>query len=426
MPVRSNQLESPRNENHDAVLQHPLESLGSAINSLRGACSKLQSSVEGVNSHLEDTNRRLAEALKIRSETAAYLEAVLKALPTGVIVVDRDGCIVYWSPEAEKITGFEASEMNGHRYSETVGSTTPHRQTPLYTLATGYVLSQVEKTIVGKSGEVVPVSSSTALLGRGAALGAIEAIIDLRKMKALEEEVDRVRTLAAEGELAAVIAQEVRNPLGGIRAFVDLLERDLETNPEHLALVVKVQEGIEALERVVEDLLEAGRSIRLVRSHTELGAEARKVVEVCSMAAQGEGKHIEFEVSTPPLPVYCRVDPLRIRQALTSLVRNAVEASGMSGKVTVVVRVRNGKKSSAASCAGSRAGYIAIDVTDNGPDVPTDFIDKRLTPFFTTRRVGIGLGLHAARRIAGLHGGTVDYTRPASGGSTFTMTLPRW
>jgi two-component system nitrogen regulation sensor histidine kinase GlnL len=411
----------------EAALRQPLESLTGAISALRGACSRLKTSVDGVNTDLENANRSLSGALKIHSETAAYLEAVLAGLPTGVIVVDREGSIVFWNPAAERITGFKASEMKGCKYSETIGRGLPQRQTPLYTLATGCCLNQEEKTLTGKSGGQVPVSSSTSLIGGGDSRpGAIEVIVDLRRLRALEAEVDRVRTLAAVGELAAVVAHEVRNPLGGIKGFAGLLERDLKSNPEHLALVRRIREGIDALEGVVEDLLEAGRSTKLAFSHTELGGEVRKAAEMCEMAARGEGNRIEFKVLTPPLPVYCRVDAARIRQALTNLIRNATEAAGDTGSVTVGLRTGNGSESRVAPDGKEPRDYITIEVTDTGAGIPTDLMDRIFTPFFTTKRGGTGLGLHTARRIAGLHGGTVEYTRPESGGSKFTMTIPRW
>ncbi len=413
---------SPRGPEPDGSL----EGLTGAIEALQGACNRLAGSVDGVNTDLEATNRRLADALRVHSETAAYLQDVLTGVPNGVIVVDRDGRIVLFNQAAETITGFSASEMNGRRYSEILAKGVSRRQTPLYTLATGFCLDQEEKKVTTKSGEQVPVSSSTAIMGgRNSMAGAIEVIVDLRKIKNLEAEVDRVRTLAAIGELAAVVAHEIRNPLGGIKGFASLLERDLESTPESLVLVKRIKEGIESLEGIVNDLLEAGSSIKLRFANTEMTAEILRVVEVCTMAARGEGKPIEFEVSTPAPPVYCRVDAGRIRQALTNLVRNAVEAVGDSGRVSV--RLWTGGKSG-RTCIDGRdpRDYLFIEVTDTGPGVPVGETDRIFTPFFTTKHGGTGLGLPTVRRIAGLHGGEVEYSHPDAGGSTFTMTIPRW
>lgn len=411
----------------EGTLQQMLDGLRAAIGALQGSCNRLASSVQGVNTDLEGTNRRLAAALKVHSETAGYFEDVLACVPNGVIVVDRAGCVVLFNRAAELITGFSASEINGNRYSETLGKGVPHSHTPLYTLATGACLSQKEKTMTARSGMQVPVSSSTSLIGaHNSMAGAIEVIVDLRKLKALEEEVDRVRTLAAIGELAAVVAHEIRNPLGGIKGFASLLERDLESNPEHLALVGRIKEGIESLEGVVGDLLEAGRSTRLRFANTEMTAEILRVVEVCKMAARGEDTHTEFEVSTPAPPVYCRVDAGRIRQAVINLVRNAIEAAGDSGRVTVRLKTGAVPRSRTLQDGQDPRDYLSIEVTDTGPGIPASETDEIFASFFTTKRGGTGLGLPIVRRIAGLHGGGVEYSRRDSGGSTFTMTIPRW
>lgn len=410
-------------ENYGGKIEQPLEGLTKAIGALRSACERLKTSVDGVNVDLENTNRRMADALKIHSETAAYLEEVLAGLPVGVIVVDADGRIVLFNPAAEDITGFMSQDITGHMYSEVLGKNVSHKQTPLYTLATGSPIGQEEKTLTSASGQRIPVSSSTSLIGTGkTTVGAIEVLVDLRRLKALEEEVDRIRTLAAMGELAAVVAHEVRNPLGGIKGFASLLERDLETDPEKLALVRKIRDGVECMEGVVEDLLEAGRDARPNFARTELIGDIQKVVEMSEMAARGEGKNLEFKLSTPRPPVYCRVDAARIRQALANLIRNAVEASGETGWVEVNLRT------SGEVPAGEKRprNYISIEVTDAGGGIHESLTDKIFTPFFTTKHKGTGLGLHTVKRIAGLHGGKVEYASAESGGSTFTLTVPRW
>ena len=421
----------------ESPLENPLDGLTGAISALKGACNRLAGSVQSVNSDVEADNRRLADALKVHSETAAYLEEVVAGIPNGVIVVDREGRIVLFNRAAEVITGFSAPEVNGRRYSEIMTNGASSRHTPLHTLATGSCIDQVEKMVTSRSGAEVPVSSSTSLIGGDSMAGAIEVLVDLRNVKALEAEVDRTRTLAAIGELAAVVAHEVRNPLGGIKGFACLLERDLESAPESLALVARIKEGIESLEGIVNDLLEAGRSIELKIADAEITGEVHRVVEICRMAAEGEGRAIQFDVSAPAPPVYCRVDAGRVRQALTNLVRNAVEAVGSSGLVSVRLRTARGAGPQAQGDTPSRKeersqtkknsrDYLFIDVTDDGPGISGSGAEEIFTPFFTTKHGGTGLGLPTVRRIAGLHGGEVRYSCPDGGGSTFTMMIPRW
>ena len=143
------------------------------------------------------------------------------------------------------------------------------------------------------------------------------------------------------------------------------------------------------------------------------------------MAAAGEGRHIEFRVSAPAPPVYCRIDAGRIRQALTNLVRNAVEAVGEAGQISVTLRT-GGKCGRKPRDKKDPRDYLSIQVTDTGPGIPPGEADKIFTPFFTTKHGGTGLGLSTVRRVVGLHGGEVEYSRSGAGGSTFTMMIPRW
>jgi signal transduction histidine kinase len=116
-----------------------------------------------------------------------------------------------------------------------------------------------------------------------------------------------------------------------------------------------------------------------------------------------------------------------MRQALTNLLRNACEAVGKSGRVTVTVYIDSHRsRRRAASQHGKKIrDYICIEVADTGPGISDDLLEEIFAPFFTTKKDGTGLGLPTVRRIAALHGGEVRYSRDDSGGSRFTIAIPR-
>jgi len=234
-----------------------------------------------------------------------------------------------------------------------------------------------------------------------------------------------VRTLATIGEVAAEVAHEVRNPLGGIKGFASLLERDLAGNPKGLALVEKMLEGIESLERIVGDLLETGKPATLDLEHVDLAREIRRIVEIFDMAARGEGKDIIFEVDLSEEPFYCRVDKGRLNQAVTNLLRNAADAVGDSGKVTVRACTGKAEGLRGASPLKPVREYLSIEVADTGPGVADEVIGKIFSPFFTTKSDGTGLGLATVRRVAALHGGEVRYKTGEAGGGRFIVEIPR-
>jgi two-component system nitrogen regulation sensor histidine kinase GlnL len=407
-----------------------LEELSAAVGTLRDACGRLQGSVAGINDDLESTNARLAVAARTHAAAAAYLENILANVQCGVIAVDGQGTIVLFNEAAEAITGLSGERAVGASYLALLGREGQEKVTPLYTLATGCPIEEQEKTVTAASGEAIPVSCSTSVLidRDNRVVGAIEVLTDLRRMKQLEQEVARVKRLAAVGEVAAEVAHEVRNPLSGIKGFVGLLERDLAGNQKCLPLVGKIKEGIAALERIASDLLEAGKPMTLDRKRIDLIPQLERVIELFEMATAGDGRKIAFRLAAGDGPFYCSVEPERIRQAVTNLVANAVEAAGDRGTVTVEVYATGqcGGESRDQSGVAPRRELACIAVSDTGPGMSEEVRDRMFSPFFTTRADGTGLGLHLARKIANLHGGDLRYSSGEAGGSRFVIEIPRW
>jgi len=408
-----------------------ISGLSTAVQTLKDACSRLQGSVDDMNGDLESTNEKLTEAAKTSAEAVAYLENILANIHCGVIAVDCQGKIVLFNSAASALTGFSADEVRGRSYLRVLAKEGQEKATPVYTLATGHPIRQQEKALIAKDGRAIPVSFSTAVLIDHAnrVAGAIEVLTDLRKTKQLEEEVSRVNRLAAIGEVAAAVAHDVRNPLGGMKGFTSLLERDLAGDQKRLALVRKIKEGIASLERIANGLLEAGKPVAAERERVDLVPHMKRVVELFRMAAAGEGKNIAFRLKPSDGPFYCNVETERIRQAAANLVRNAVEAVGDAGTVTIELYASR----SSANCEGDQWAeeapgreYACISVQDTGPGISEEIENKMFSPFFTTRDDGTGLGLHIVRKIANLHGGEIRYCRAEVGGGRFIIEIPRW
>jgi len=411
-------------------LGSPLSNLSDAIGELQQACEQLRTSVGGINLDLEEKNENLKAALATHGETLAYVENIIANMPSGVVVVDRNGRVVLLNAAAEAMTGYSNAEAEGESYNKVLGRGVPEKSTPLYTLATGSPTRQGEKNLSTRSGNSVPVSYSTSLIldGHNEICGAVEVLTDLTRMKLLEEEVSRTRTLATIGEVAAMVAHEVRNPLGGIKGFASLLKRDLASRPDSLALVERISEGIDNLERIVSDLLTAGRPERLERERIELVREVRKLIEMFELAAGGEDRRVSFETSFSEEPFYCKVDLERMKQALTNLIRNAMDAMDADGEIRVSLYTKD--RGTPETTDGPRPlparEYLIIEVADTGPGMPDHVLERAFSPFFTTKSDGTGLGLANVRKMAALHGGEVRYERGESGGSRFLIEIPRW
>lgn len=229
----------------------------------------------------------------------------------------------------------------------------------------------------------------------------------LARERALEAEALRRNRLAAMGEMAAMLAHEVRNPLGAMELFVGLLLQDLRAQPGPLRLARMVATSIADLDHLVTNLLEYTRTRRATPACLEVTALVEEVLQ--GTAALREDAGIVLERSRPEGPVLAMGDAALLRPVLTNLVRNAVQA--MEGGGTLTVRVRSGARS------------VRLEVADSGPGVAPGDEERIFQPFYSTRTRGTGLGLAVARELVHAMGGRIGVERGARGGAVFWVEL---
>jgi signal transduction histidine kinase len=229
-----------------------------------------------------------------------------------------------------------------------------------------------------------------------------------------QEQLVRRERLAALGELAAVVAHEVRNPLGVLFNSIGSLRRILRAavagtaRADAEALVSMVDEEANRLKRIVSDLLDFAQP-----NEPQLAAgPVREVLEEAVRAATiASDARVEVSVARDLPPV--EMDARFMRQALLNVVLNGLQALPKDGALRV---------SAWAEGRAGRAG-ARIDVTDTGPGIPAEIREKIFEPFFTTKASGTGLGLAVVKRIMEAHHGEVAVDS-GPGGTTFTLWLP--
>lgn len=229
------------------------------------------------------------------------------------------------------------------------------------------------------------------------------------ELRAAQKELVRRERLAALGELSAVVAHEVRNPVTVIFNAVSTLRKQ-QVSPEASTLIEIVNEEAERLKRVVGELLDFARPrFPSVDAVAPLGL-VESAVEAARGAHPGSAPvAVTTEGEVPDLVG----DEQLLRQALINLLTNALQAAGSDGHVRVRVRAE-----------GSAATTVCFDVTDDGPGITPDVAERLFLPFFTTRASGTGLGLAIVKRIAEAHGGEVTWQPGDEQGVTFTLRVP--
>jgi signal transduction histidine kinase len=222
-------------------------------------------------------------------------------------------------------------------------------------------------------------------------------------------ELARKERLAALGQMAAGLAHEIRNPLGGIRLFASLLEKDLAQQPEPLALTRKISSGVSSLNQLVCDILDFAGEIRLQPSLLDAGELIHECVELLAAEIDRHRSRVVIEAADDTA---LTADAKQLRSALLNLLRNAIEAAGDDGCVCITVSESDERES------------LRLQIADNGPGIPPEHMDKVFNPFFTTKETGTGLGLSMVHRIIDAHGGHVRVTAGPQGGACFVIELP--
>jgi len=237
------------------------------------------------------------------------------------------------------------------------------------------------------------------------AVGAITGILADRQRRA-ESAMRRTERLKTLGEMAAGVAHEVKNPLAAIRSSAELLKSRVSGRETELAGIVVAE--VDRLNRVVTDLLLYARPAPLKRERIRLS----QVLDSCAafLAPVAGEKQVVFEKSYPGAEPAVNADPDRVRQVLLNVMLNAVEASPEGAAVRMNV---------------SRAGrHVTVTVSDAGPGMSQDQLERAGEPFFTTKRGGTGLGLAIARRVVAEHGGRLTIESSSGRETTVSVTLP--
>ncbi len=384
---------------------------------LQKAYRALEEKFEKLNLRLEQTNKELRQSLAEKDRISNYLNNILESLNSGVLAVDLNGRITLFNRAAEEILGYKTHQVLGKPYMKIMGKKVSKELTPLHTLKKKVSHLNEEKEIEIKKGKKIPLGFSTSLLtdSEGNHLGAVEVFFDLTHIKNLEEEVTRVKTLAALGEMAATVAHEVRNPLGGIAGFAALLERDLEPDDPRKRLVNKITEGVEILNRLVINLLNYTKVVKLNPQKLDFIKFLNDTVNFFKIDLSSKAKNVAISKHFPKEKVECWIDPEQFRQVILNVLRNSVQALTEGGKIDVY--------SSSKSLRGE--DKVVLKISDNGEGMSPETQEKLFTPFFTTKDGGTGLGLPTVKKIVEAHKGFVGIKSEPGKGTTITVSFPR-
>ncbi len=232
--------------------------------------------------------------------------------------------------------------------------------------------------------------------------------------------LERRNRLAALGEMAAGMAHEIRNPLGGIQLYASMLSDDLRDREDARKVVEKIQFGVKRLEVVVSQILQFSREIRLNAARCSLREMLEQTLE---LTAQQCARHnIDVQLACDSA-ICATIDANLFSQAVLNLLLNAIDAMAARGAAETSHNDNIVQLEVERAEGRSDAKQFVLRVRDRGDGIAPDVIDKIFNPFFTTRDSGTGLGLAIVHRIIEAHDGSIAVKNHSDGGAVFEIKV---
>ena len=345
-----------------------------------------------------------------------HLAAIVESSDDAIIGKTLDGTITSWNPGAERIYGYRAEEVIGRPISILVPPDHSDELPPIFErLRRGERIDHYQTVRVHKDGKRIAISVTISPVRdeQGKIIGASAVARDITAQHEATKEALRMRE-----EFISIAAHELRTPLATVFARLQLAERHLARPEIDMAAVLRdvvlVRQSADRLRLLVDRLLDishisSGR-LELEKVDTDV---ADLVRSVSSAFAETSGHAIRVNAPQPPEATRASLDAVRIDEVITNLLDNALKYGGPGDPIDVDVRADGAE--------------VSFAVRDRGPGIAPDQRERIFQPFERgdTKAPGVGLGLHVAREIVLLHGGTIALEAPFDGGARLVVTLPK-
>jgi len=334
-----------------------------------------------------------------------------RALDHAAIVATTDvsGRITYVNDKFVEISGYSREELMGqdHRIINSGYHSKEFIRDLWRTIANGQVWHG-ELRNRAKDGHLYWVDTTIVpfLDTRGKPYQYIAIRADITARKAAEEQLAQQAALARVGQMAAVVAHEVRNPLAGVKGAVQVLMSRRSSDDSELPVMRDIVARIDSLSDLINDLMVFARPRPPRLAVVELHAILADAITIVRRDPAAHG----VEISVQGEDVSLTADGELVRGTVLNLLLNAAQAMAGKGRIVVSTMRQN--------------GIAVVRITDTGPGITPEIREQIFEPFFTTKARGGGLGLPIARRTAELHGGTLTLECPPEGGTVLTMSLP--
>jgi len=357
-------------------------------------------------------------------QSNAFLKNLILSSVDGVIAADKSGKILIFNQAAEEISGYSADEalnrLNIRDVYPAGGAHEVMRKLRSEEYGEKGKLKSCQVDVLRKNGEIIPISLNAAIVYEGdKEIATIGFFHDLRESLRIKRELEKtqIQLLQAEkmsslGKLAAGVAHQVNNPLGGIILYTRLVLEEYPLDEKIRADLNRILKDAKRCQDTVKELLEFTRQTRHLMQPQDINQSISRTLFLLENHTIFQNIEIikDFATMLPLLPV----DIQQVNHMFMNIFFNAAQAMDGKGKLTIRTYLLPGRN------------RIGIDITDSGHGIPENDLPHIFEPFFTTKQEGegTGLGLSLVYGIVQNHGGTIRASSQINTGTTFSIELP--
>jgi len=388
------------------ILIKSRDEVGILASEFNRMAEKLEESYAGLEQKIRQRTAQLRES------EGKYRESINLA-NDAIFTLDADSAsIVDSNKKAEEITGYSRQELSKKKIWEIVPEYDRDRTKQLWitiNAAGSGMLDNIDYQHI--DGRLTPTSISASVIEYGKKKTIQWICRDITERKRMELQLIQAERLAAVGELAAGVAHEVNNPLGGLQNFVKMMKKEPGNTSQNLEFLDLMSEGLKRIEVIIKQLMAFSRPYSMHMTNHSLNEIVESSLRFVDHRIKEQSTCLE-KVLSPELPeIYGDAD--NISQVIINIIVNALDSMSSGGNLIIKTGYCDHQPSN-----------IQVTITDSGIGIKEEILNKIFNPFFTTKEMGSGLGLAISKRIMDDHNGYILVESKVGEGTTFFVCLP--
>ncbi len=365
-----------------------------------------------IREHAQDLKEQVDKRTRELAESEAQYRVLVEDINDGYFV-NQDGIIVFANKAFCDLHDYTVAEVIGRPYVDFISPESRSEVKKLYErrVEVGHAQDLYVYSRRTRDGRALPTENKVKLIvyrGKTAAAGICR---DITERVEMEKKVRESESLAHIGQLTTSLAHEIRNPLSSVKMNIQILLKKLEFSGNDKRRMEIMTEEISRLERILSEMLDFAKPLRLNLKSTSLKRVIASCLEMMTVRFQEKGIDVRrrFSRSIPNI----LIDQDKMEQAIINVLQNSIDAVPANGWIGISTKY-----------APRSMSHVEIAIDDNGPGIAQEDLPYVFDPFFSNKKKGTGLGLWNVKKVIEAHGGSVDITSKRTGGVHLSMAIP--